>query len=112
MVGFNYYLLIISFTLNQSICFILNFKSYCYVVLFTENQLMFKNSNLMYLYNQYTLLNNLTLNIWLCAKLISDYTSSLTTVATATKNICGNAGSNISLYLICKRLSVTKRHNL
>ena len=49
------YLLIISFTLNQLLC--------CFIY---RESIMSKSSNLMYHCNQYTLLNNLTLNIWLC----------------------------------------------
>ena len=62
------------------------------------------------------ILNNLTLNIWLCVHMhqISDHTSSMTIVAIETKNNSGDSGSNIimTLYLICKRLNVTKRHSL
>ena len=59
-----------------------------------------KNSNLMYQYNQYTILNNSTLNIWLCVQVhqISDHTSSLTIVAVETKNISGDSGSNNYYY--------------
>ena len=63
-----------------------------------------------------TILNNLRLNIWLCVHVhqISDHTNSLIIVAIETINISGDSGSNviITLYLICKRLNVTKRHSL
>ena len=63
-----------------------------------------------------TILNNLTLTIWLCVQMhqISDHTSSMTIVAIETKNISGDSGSNIviTLYQISKRLNVTKRHSL
>ena len=44
---------------------------------------------------------------------ISDHTNSLTIVAIETKN-SGDSWSNIiiTLYLICKRLNVTKMHSL
>ena len=76
-----------------------------------------KNSNLMYQYNQYTILNNLTLHIWLCVHVhqISDHTSSLTIVAVETKTLVVIQGLIIiiiTLYLICKRPDVTKRYSL
>ena len=70
----------------------------------------------MYQYNQYNIKQFNIKYLTICVHMyqISDHTNSLTIVEIETKKISGDTGSNIiiTLYLICKRLNVTKRHSL